>query len=111
MDYVTELYNATDLGTQSWMYNTLISVAEPWDNDIFTIAIRGVVLYCVQLIATFLNITTMVATFKYKNLQITSNALIVCFSLGNSVAGIIGTMTILTALCWTMQEILGKLHV
>ena len=63
---------------------------------IFRLVLRGVLNYIVQLIATFLNVTTIVAVFKYKNLQITSNALIVCFSIGHSLAFINGTLSFFT---------------
>ena len=48
---------------------------------LFMIAIRGVLNFIVQFIATFLNVSTIIAISKYKDLQITSNALVVCFPL------------------------------
>ena len=63
---------------------------------IFRIATRGVLNYAIQLIATFLNVTTVIAVQKYKNLQIVSNAVIVSFSIGNSLAVINGSLSIAT---------------
>ena len=48
---------------------------------LFMIAIRGVLNFIVQFIATFLNVSTIIAISKYKDLQITSNALVVRFPL------------------------------
>ena len=63
---------------------------------LFKVAVRGVLNYIVQLIATFLNVSTIVVIWKYRGLHITSNALLVCFSIGNSLAFINGTLAILT---------------
>ena len=62
----------------------------------FKIAIRGVLNFIVQFIATFLNLSTILAISKYKELQVTSNALVVCFSIGNSLAVVNGTLAIAT---------------
>ena len=62
----------------------------------FKIAIRGVLNFIVQFIATFLNASTIVAISKYKDLQVTANALVVCFSIGNSLAVVNGTLAIAT---------------
>ena len=64
--------------------------------QIYRIVVRGVLNYLIQLTATFLNVSTIIAVKKYKKLQITSNALIICFSLGNSLAVISGTLSIAT---------------
>ena len=64
---------------------------------LFNIMVRGVLNCSVNLLATFLNFSTIVAICKYKNLKTTSNALIVGFSLGNSLSGINGILTLLTA--------------
>ena len=57
---------------------------------IFLILVKGVLNISVDLLSTVLSVTTVVAVSKYKNLQITSNALIVCFSIGNSVTALGG---------------------
>ena len=63
---------------------------------LFKLAVRGVLNYIVQLIATFLNVSAIVAIWKYRGLHITPNALVVCFSVGNSLAIINGTLAIAT---------------
>ena len=59
--------------------------------------IRGVLNCSVNLLATLFNASTIFAICKYKNLKTTSNALIVGFSLGNSLSGISGILTLVTA--------------
>ena len=61
---------------------------------IFFIAVRGVLHFVIQLIVTFLNISTIIVIFKNKSLQISSNALVVCFSIGHSLAAIVGILTL-----------------
>ena len=63
---------------------------------LFKIAVRGVLNSIVQLIASLLNVSTIAAIYRYKDLQVTSNALVVCFSIGNSLAFINGTLAIAT---------------
>ena len=53
---------------------------------IFYVSVRGVLLSAVKVLVTFLNISTIVVIHKYRVLQITSNALIVCFSVRHSLA-------------------------
>ena len=64
---------------------------------LFNIMVRGVLNCSINLLATFLNVSTIVAICKYKNFKTTSNALIVGFSLGNSLSGINGVLTLVTA--------------
>ena len=66
-------------------------------NLVFNIAVRGVVYCAVNFIATILNTSTIVVTYKYRKLHISSNALLVCFSVGNSLAGITGTLSLFTS--------------
>ena len=61
---------------------------------IFFIAVRGVLNFVIQLIVTFLNTSTIIVIFKNKSLQISSNALVVCFSIGHSFAAIVGILTL-----------------
>ena len=63
---------------------------------IFYISIRGVLLSLVMIIVTFLNISTVAVIYKNRVLQITSNALIVCFSVGHSLAVISATTFLLS---------------
>ena len=68
---------------------------------IFLILVKGVLNISVDLLSTVLSVTTVVAVSRYKNLQITSNALIVCFSIGNSVTALGGgVLTILNIFYW-----------
>ena len=53
---------------------------------IFYVSVRGVLLTAVKVFVSFLNISTITVIYKYRVLQITSNALIVCFSVGHSLA-------------------------
>ena len=53
---------------------------------IFYVSVRGVLLSAVKVLVSFLNISTIAVIYKYRVLQITSNALIVCFSVGHSLA-------------------------
>ena len=85
-----------------------ISIAEEHDNIkytrtqiIFLILVKGVLNISVDLLSTVLSVTTVVAMSRYKNLQITSNALIVCFSIGNSVKALGGgVLTIFNIFYW-----------
>ena len=61
---------------------------------IFFIAVRGVLNFIIQIVVTFLNISTIIVIFRNKTLQISSNALVVCFSIGHSFAGIVGILTL-----------------
>ena len=63
---------------------------------IFHVSVRGVLLSAVKVLVSFLNISTIVVIYKYRVLQITSNALIVCFSVGHSLAIIGGTLLLLS---------------
>ena len=61
---------------------------------IFFVAVRGVLNFIIQVVVTFLNISTIVVIFKNKTLQISSNGLVVCFSIGHSFAVIVGILTL-----------------
>ena len=61
---------------------------------IFFVTVRGVLNFLIQLIVTFLNISAITVIFKNKVLQISSNALVVCFSIGHSFAIIVGILTL-----------------
>ena len=63
---------------------------------IFYVSVRGVLLSAVKVFVSFLNISTIFVIYKYRVLQITSNALIVCFSVGHSLAIIGGTLLLLS---------------
>ena len=63
---------------------------------IFYVSIRGVLLSAVMMFVSFLNINTIVVIYKYRVLQITSNALIVCFSVGHSLAVFSATLLLLS---------------
>ena len=63
---------------------------------LFTVMVRGILNCSVNLLATFLNVSTIVVICKYKNLKTTSNALIIGFSIGNSLSGINGILTLIT---------------
>ena len=67
------------------------------NNLLFNITVRGVLYCAINFIATFLNVSTIVVTYRYQKLQISSNALLVCFSVGNSLAGITGILSIFTS--------------
>ena len=53
---------------------------------IFYVSIRGVLLSAIMTFVSFLNMSTVIVIYKFRVLQITSNALIVCFSIGHSLA-------------------------
>ena len=76
---------------------------------LFKVAVRGVLNYIVQLIATFLKVSTIVTIWKYRGLHITSNALVVCFCVGNSLAFINGTLAILTDFILNVNSKLWKI--
>ena len=64
---------------------------------VFSVAVRGVLNCTVNFVATFLNVSTIVVIRRYKNLQITSNALVMSFSIGNSLSGVNGVLTVVTS--------------
>ena len=59
---------------------------------VFSLVVRGVVHYMVLLVSTFLNISTIVVICKNRSLQIPSNALVISFSIGHSLAAFVGTL-------------------
>ena len=59
---------------------------------VFTLIVRGVKHYMVLLVSTFLNVSTMVVIYKNRSLQISSNALVISFSIGHSLAAFVGTL-------------------
>ena len=63
---------------------------------IFYVSVRGVLLSAVMVFVSFLNISTIAVIYKYRLLQITSNALIVCFSVGYSLAIITASVLLLS---------------
>ena len=63
---------------------------------IFFIAVRGVLNFVIQVLVTFLNISTIIIIYKNKTLQISSNALVVCFSIGHSSAAVAGISTLVS---------------
>ena len=92
--------NATFPSNWSLYFNSHVN--DVHDSEIksklfFNIMVRGVLNCSINLLATFMNVSTIVAICKYKNLKTTSNALIVGFSLGNSLSGINGILTLVTA--------------
>ena len=64
------------------------------DEYIFFVAVRGVLYFVIQLTITFLNISTIIVIYKNRTLQISSNALVLCFSIGHSLAAIVGILTV-----------------
>ena len=63
---------------------------------IFYVSVRGVFLSVLMVFGSFLNISTIVVICKHRVLQITSNALIVCFSVGHSLTIISATLILLS---------------
>ena len=63
---------------------------------IFYVSVRGVLLSAVKVFVSFLNTSTIAVIYKYRVLQVTSNALIVCFSVGHSLAIIGGVKLLLS---------------
>ena len=63
---------------------------------IFYVSIRGVLLSAIMTFVSFLNMSTIVVIYKFRVLQITSNALIVCFSVGHSLAVFSATCLLLS---------------
>ena len=59
---------------------------------VFTLIVRGVIHYMILLMSTFLNVSTIVVIYRNKSLQISSNALVISFSIGHSLAAIVGTL-------------------
>ncbi len=70
----------------------------------FCVLFRGVFYGVVQTATTLLNIVTAVVIYKYKNLQTTPNALVACFSVGNSLAVMSGLWTIMTSFVLDKNE-------
>ena len=63
---------------------------------IFYVSVRGVLISVLMVFVSFLNISTIAVICKYRVLQITSNALIVCFSVGHSLAIISASILLLS---------------
>ena len=77
---------------------------------IFYVSIRGVLLSAVMILVSFLNISTIVVIYKYRVLQITSNALIVCFSVGHSLSIISATTFLLSDYAFHRDTLAWKLN-
>ena len=77
---------------------------------IFYVSVRGVLLSVVMVLVSFLNISTITVIYKYRVLQITSNALIVCFSVGHSLAIITATTVLLSDYAFHRNTLVWKLN-
>ena len=77
---------------------------------IFYVSVRGVLLSVVMVLVSFLNISTIAVIYKYRVLQITSNALIVCFSVGHSLAIITATTVLLSDYAFHRNTLVWKLN-
>ena len=53
---------------------------------LFVLVVRGVLFFVCNLVSTILNVSTIITIYKNKTLQVTSNGLIIGFSVGHSVA-------------------------
>ena len=77
---------------------------------IFYVSVRGVLLSAVMVFVSFLNISTIVVIYKYRVLQITSNALIVCFSVGHSLSIITASTFVLSDYAINRNTLAWKLN-
>ena len=77
---------------------------------IFYISIRGVLLSAIMIFVSFLNMSTIVVIYKYKVLQMTSNALIVCFSVGHSLAVFSATCLLLSDFVLSKNTVAWKIN-
>ena len=92
MEFVT--LNETFTVSSSAINSTVGKVDEMSRSEyIFFVAVRGVLRLVIQLTVTFLNFSTIIVIYKNDCLQISSNALVVCFSIGHSFAAIAGILT------------------
>ena len=64
---------------------------------VFNVVVRGILNCIVNFMAMFLNITTVIVICRCKNLQKASNALVMSFSIGNSLSGVNGILTVVTS--------------
>ena len=73
---------------------------------VFNVVVRGVLNCIVNFWATFLNVSSIIVICRNKNLQTTSNALVMSFSIGNSLSGVNGILTVVIFLRqkWTSME-------
>ena len=77
---------------------------------IFYVSIRGVLLSVVKVLVSFLNMSTIVVIYKYRILQITSNALIICFSVGHSLAVFSATCLLLSDYVFSWNTLAWKIN-
>ena len=64
---------------------------------VFNVVVRGVLNCIVNFWATFLNVSSIMVICRSKNLRTTSNALVMSFSIGNSLSGVNGILTVVTS--------------
>lgn len=75
---------------------------------IFFIVTRGAINFVIGFIASFLNVSTVTVILKYKELQITSNALVICLAAGNSLAVVGASLVLLTDFIFDATETFWK---
>ena len=93
MDFIDNSTNGSIVNNRTSTFNEEDLIMTP-SQFIFYVSVRGVLLSAVKVFVSFLNISTIAVIYKYRVLQVTSNALIVCFSVGHSLA-IIGAINLL----------------
>ena len=77
---------------------------------IFYVSVRGVLISVLMVFVSFLNISTIVVICKHRVLQLTSNALIVCFSVGHSLTIISATLILLSHYAFHRNTLAWKVN-
>ena len=77
---------------------------------IFYVLVRGALLSAVMVFVSFLSLSTITVIYKYRVLQITSNALIVCFSVGHSLSIISATTFLLSDYAFYRDTLAWKIN-
>ena len=77
---------------------------------IFYVSVRGVLLSAVMVFVSFLNMSTIAVVYKYRVLQITPNALIVCFSVGHSLSIITAATFLLSDYAFYRDALVWKIN-
>ena len=105
----------TEISKNGLMIKNLTSTNDEEDEPmtryqlIFLLSVR-VLISVVMVLVSFVNISTIAVIYKYRVLQITSNALIVCFSIGHSLAMVTATVFLLSDYAFDKNALAWKVN-
>ena len=97
MDFIEKSQNGSLIKTFNSVADAEKDESMTRSQFIFYVAVRGVLSSVVMVFVSIINTSTIAVIYKHRVLQITSNALIVCFSGGHSLA-------VFSAICLLLSD-------